>query len=189
MIKNKNQLKYYAALMESWINSKPLKVIIQNTIDFYYNDGKVRDIYIREKDGKMKAIQFDKQNDFLINKLINDVVGDIENVLRFKIKNYVSNYQALIKNKSDSGSVIADWESYIEYGTNDKKTIEIQNLGFPRNIAIFLRNNYDKAFDKNAMGEIVDVNEVYLFENIDREKFKLEFKELALFMNWKNELE
>ncbi len=189
MIKNKNQLKYYAALMESWINSKPLKVIIQNTIDFYYNDGKVRDIYIREKDGKMKAIQFDKQNDFLINKLINDVVGDIENVLRFKIKNYVSNYQALIKNKSDSGSVIADWESYIEYGTNDKKTIEIQNLGFPRNIAIFLRNNYDKAFDKNAMGEIVDVNEVYLFENIDKEKFKLEFKELALFMNWKNELE
>lgn len=185
MIRNKNQLKYYAALMESWINSKPLKVIIQNTIDFYYNDGKERDIYIREKNGRMKAIKFDKQNEFLINKLINDVVGDIENILRFKIKNYVSNYQALLKNKSNLNLEITDWESFIEYGTTDKKTIEIQNLGFPRNIAIFLRNNYDKAFHKNEKGEIDDVNQGYLFENIDKEKFKLEFEELALFMNWK----
>lgn len=133
----------------------------------------------------MKAIKFDKQNEFLINKLINDVVGDIENILRFKIKNYVSNYQALLKNKSNLNLEITDWESFIEYGTTDKKTIEIQNLGFPRNIAIFLRNNYDKAFHKNEKGEIDDVNQGYLFENIDKEKFKLEFEELALFMNWK----
>lgn len=65
-----------------------------------------------------------------------------------------------------------------------KKIIEIQNLGFPRNIAIFLRNNYVDAFQKNEMDIIYDVDETCLHQNIDREKYKFEYEELALFMNW-----
>ena len=185
MIRNRNQLKYYATLMESWINSKPLKILIQKTIDYYYNNGIERDIYIRQEDGKMQEIKFDKQNDIHINKLINDVVGDLENVLRFKIKNYVSNYQALLKYKGDTGTDISDWESYIEYGTTDSTTIEIQNLGFPRNLAIFLKNNYLSAFQKDEKGKIYNVDELYLLENVDKEKYKFDFEELAAFMNWK----
>lgn len=184
MIRHINQLKYYATLMESWINSKPLKVLIQKTIDFYYNDGDVRDIYIREEDGRIKPMKFDKQNDFLINKVINDVVGDLENILRFKIKNYVSNYQDLLKSKNNSISNNVDWESYIEYGTTDNTIIEIQNLGFPRNIAIFLKNNYSNAFQKNEKGIISNIDEAYLLKNIDKDKFKFEFEELVEFMNW-----
>lgn len=184
MIRNKNQLRYYAILMEAWINTKPLKVVIQKTIDFYYNNGDERDIYIRQEDGRIKPIKFNKQDDFLVNKLINDVVTDIENILKFKIKSYISNYQALLKNKTDVGSNVTDWESYIEYGTTDSRIIEIQNLGFPRNIAIFLRDNYAGAFCKNENGVICDVDDIYLLENIDREKFKFEYEELALFMNW-----
>lgn len=184
MIRKKSQLKYYATLMDSWINSRPLKVIIQKTIDFYYNNGNERDMYIRQEDGRIKPIKFDKQNETLINKLINNVVGDLENILRFKIKNYVSNYQALLKNKNDSNSEISDWASYIEYGTTDTNTIEIQNLGFPRNLAIFLRDNYADAFIRNEEGIIQNVNEDYLLENIDKNKFKFEYEELALFMNW-----
>lgn len=184
MIRNKNQLKYYATLMEAWINSKPLKVIIQKTIDFYYNNGDERNIYIRQKDGKIQEIKFDKQNDGHINKLINGIVGDLENILRFKIKNYVSNYQALLKNKSGLDQDIDDWGNYIEYGTTDSKIIEIQNLGFPRNIAIFLKGNYLEAFIKNEKGIIYDVDEAFLFENIDKDKYKFDFEELAVFMNW-----
>lgn len=184
MIRKKSQLKYYATLMDSWINSRPLKVIIQKTIDFYYNNGNERDMYIRQEDGRIKPIKFDKQNETLINKLINNVVGDLENILRFKIKNYVSNYQALLKNKNDSNSEISDWASYIEYGTTDTNTIEIQNLGFPRNLAIFLRDNYADAFIRNEEGIIQNVNEDYLLENVDKNKFKFEYEELALFMNW-----
>lgn len=187
MIRNKNQLKYYATLMESWINSKPLKVLIQKTIDFYYNNGDERNIYIRQEDGRMQEIKFDKQNDVHINKLINDVVGDLENVLRFKIKNYVSNYQALLKNKEEASQDTGDWENYIEYGTTDSKIIEIQNLGFPRNIAIFLKNNYLDAFIKNEKGMIYDIDEMFLLENIDKEKHKFDFEELVSFMNWKIE--
>lgn len=184
MIRHKNQLKYYATLMESWINTKPLKVLIQRTIDYFYNNGDERNLYIRQEDGKLKPVKFDKENEFHINKLINEVVSDIENILRFKIKNYVSNYQALLKSKDNSNANVADWESYVEYGTTDNETIEIQNLGFPRNIAIFLRDKYLDAFEKNNTGIICDVDEIYLKNNIDRGKYKFEYEELALFMNW-----
>lgn len=186
MIRHKNQLRYYATLMESWINTKPLKILIQSTINYFYNNGNVRDIYIR-KDGRLRPVRFDKENDFHINKLINDVVSDIENILRFKIKNYVSNYQALLKVKNKVNLDSADWESYIEYGTTDNKTIEIQNLGFPRNIAIFLRNKYLEAFEENEMGVLCEVNEIYLKNNIDKSKYKFEYDEISILMNWEKE--
>ena len=188
MIRHKKQLKYYATLMESWINTKPLKVIIQRTIDYFYNDGDERTLYIRQE-GTLKPVKFDKENELHVNKLINDIVGDIENVLRFKIKNYISNYQALLSDKDNSSNNRADWESYIEYGTTDNKTIEIQNLGFPRNIAIFLKDKCLDAFEKDNMGIICDVDEVYLKNNIDKHKYRFEYEELALFMNWKIETE
>ena len=183
MIRHKNQLRYYATLMESWINTKPLKIVIQNTINYFYNNGDARDIYIRQ-DGRLRPVIFDKENDFHINKLINDVVNDIENILRFKIKNYVSNYQALLKAKNKANLDIADWESYIEYGTTENKIIEIQNLGFPRNIAIFLRNKYLEAFEENEMGVLCDVNEIYLKNKIDKSKNKFEYDEISILMNW-----
>lgn len=183
MIRHKNQLRYYATLMESWINTKPLKIVIQNTINYFYNNGDARDIYIRQ-DGRLRPVIFDKENDFHINKLINDVVNDIENILRFKIKNYVSNYQALLKAKNKANLDIADWESYIEYGTTENKIIEIQNLGFPRNIAIFLRNKYLEAFEENEIGVLCDVNEIYLKNKIDKSKNKFEYDEISILMNW-----
>ena len=186
-IGNKNKLIYYAILMDSWIHSKPLKIIIQNTINYYYNDGNERDIFIRQEGGKIKPVKFNRQDDLHINTLINDIVWDIETILRFKIKNYVSNYQALLKQKNDFNYEMSDWESYIEYGTTDEETIEIQNLGFPRNIAIFLRDNYPEAFIKNELGAICDIDEQYLINNVDKEKFKFDYEELALFMDWKTD--
>lgn len=182
MIKHKNQLNYYAVLMESWINTKPLKVLIQKIIDYFHNDGNERNIYIKQS-GKLIPIKFNKENEFHINKLINDVVNDVENILRFKIKNYVSNYQSLLRNKTNLSN-ISDWESYIEYGTTDAKTIEIQKLGFSRNIAIFLKDKYLEAFKTNDKGMICSVDEIYLKNNIDRNKYKFEYEELAMFMNW-----
>lgn len=39
------------------------------------------------------------------------------------------------------------------------------------------------------MGIICDVDEIYLKNNIDRDKYKFEYEELALFMNWETEKE
>lgn len=183
MIKSREQLKYYAVIMEAWIHAKPLKVIIKKTIDYYHNNGNVRNFYIREN-GKLNAVKFDKNNDFYINELINQVVSDIENVIRYKIKSYVSNYQSLLDSKTNDKVELIDWESYIEYGTTDKTTIEIQNLGFSRNLAIFLKENYTSVLITDEVNSISNIDQDKLRKIINKNKFKLEYNELSTLLGW-----
>ena len=96
MIRSKEQLSYYATLMEGWINSKPLKYLIQKTISYYYNSGESKEISLR-KDGKIYYMKFDKNNALHINTLINNLIKNLENNIKYKIKTYVSNYQSILR--------------------------------------------------------------------------------------------
>ena len=71
---------------------------------------------------------------------------------------------------------------YIEYGTTDKEIIEIQNLGFQRNTAIFLKENYMCIFEKNNKGSIINFDEEKLKTIIDKEKHKHDYEDLADFL-------
>ncbi|USK56348.1 DEAD/DEAH box helicase [Cytobacillus solani] len=181
LIKNrsKNILTYYAVLMNSWINSKPLNIIIKDVIKYYITNKK--EIILSNNHFEL----FDSKNRIHINKLVNNVVSDIENVLRFKIKNYVSNYVLLKKyiNKSEDTIKTTDWSEYLEYGTTDKIIIELQNLGFPRHLATFLKKNYIHAViieDNN----IIDFYENEIKYDINKEKYYEEYIELSEILDW-----
>ena len=62
------------------MKSKPLKMIIANTINYYKNKGKIWE--------NGKYIEFNYKDKGDINKVVNLVISDIDNVLRFKLKNY-----------------------------------------------------------------------------------------------------
>ncbi|MEB2282593.1 DEAD/DEAH box helicase [Lysinibacillus xylanilyticus] len=167
---DKSILTYYAVLMNSWINSKPLNVIIKDVIKYYTSNRRV--IFLSSD----QAVLFNPKNRFHINKLVNTIVSDIENVLRFRIKNYVSNY-ILLRSEIEDDSSVADWSEYLEYGTTDKIIIELQNLGFPRHLATLLKNKYIHFFiiENNI---ITDFNEEKLKNAFDKEKYNEEFIEL-----------
>lgn len=179
LVKNKNVLMYYAVLMNSWINSKPLHLIIKDIIEYYvYNK---KDIFLSNN----LSEPFERNNRNHINKVVNNTVSDIENVLRFKVKNYVSNYILLInevKQKEGSPKSV-DWSEYLEYGTTDNIIIELQNLGFPRHLAAFLKKNYIDYFiiEDNV---ITDFYENELNKSIDRKKHYEEYIEIAEILNW-----
>lgn len=183
MIKTKEQLSYYATLMEGWINSKPLKYLIQKTISYYHNSGNSKNIFL-SSDGRKYQDKFDKNNDFHINTLINNLVNDLENNVKYRIKTYVSNYQSILE--STNLELACDWAEYIDYGTTDSDIIEIQNLGFSRTIAIFLLDHYSGLFIRNATGEIFDIDEEELRISIDKEKYSEEYKELNILFDWGN---
>lgn len=185
IVKSREQLLYYATIMDSWINAKSLKYLIQKTINYYYNNGKERNILIGQS-GKKTYVKFNKEDDAHINELINNIIKDIENVLRFKVKNYVSNYQALLETKQIN--IESDWESYIEYGTTDQTTIAIQNLGFSRSISIFLKDFYYGCFIKDNLGFIYDINESELKEKFDKRKYFNEYQEIAKFLGWDEDI-
>ncbi|PCC80951.1 helicase [Bacillus cereus] len=179
LAKNKNILTYYAVLMNSWINSKPLNLIIKEVIKDFITHKK--DIFLSNNQPE----PFNVKNRIHINKVVNNVVSDIENVLRFKVKNYVSNYTLLVNNISEEKDLPQsnDWSEYLEYGTTENLIIELQNLGFPRHLATFLKNNYIQLFiieDNN----IIDFLEDELKNTIDKEKFSEEYTELSEILDW-----
>ena len=88
--------------------------------------------------------------------MINDLIADIDNALRFKIKNYFSNYYLLVAEKNGVDVAGADWSEYLEYGTTDKIIIDLQNVGFPRHIAMLIKENYEEVlvYDENELVEV-----------------------------------
>lgn len=181
LVKNRNVLTYYAVLMNSWINSKPLNLIIKDVINDYITNKK--DIFLNNNQSE----PFNYKNRNHINQVVNSIVSDIENVLRFKLKNYVSNYNLLINevNKKVGIPKGNDWSEYLEYGTTDRIVIELQNLGFPRHLASFLKKHYLHFFiiEDNT---IIDFLEEGLKNAIDKELYYEEYSELTKILDWKN---
>ena len=77
-----------------------------------------------------------------------------------------------------------DWEEFIDYGTTDSEIISIQNLGFSRNLAIFLQKNHMEIFRRDEGNDIFDVNDEILKTIINNSNQKNEYKELAILFDF-----
>lgn len=148
LVRDPEQLKYYAVLMYTWMSSKPLNMIIGNMINYYRKKGRIWH--------RNEYVLFVYTNKEHINWVINDLIADIDNALRFKIKNYFSNYYLLVAEKNGVEVAGADWSEYLEYGTTDKIIIDLQNVGFPRHIAMLIKEKYEEVlvYDENELVEV-----------------------------------
>lgn len=148
LVRDPEQLKYYAVLMYTWMSSKPLNMIIGNMINYYRKKGRIWH--------RNEYVLFVYTNKEHINWVINDLIADIDNALRFKIKNYFSNYYLLVAEKNGVEVAGVDWSEYLEYGTTDKIIIDLQNVGFPRHIAMLIKEKYEEVlvYDENELVEV-----------------------------------
>ena len=105
------------------------------------------------------------------------MISDIDNVLRFKIKNYFLNYYLIVSEKVGKQNAGANWAEYVEYGTTDDIIIELQNIGLPRHLSMMIKDDYID-FLTFEDGMLVDLNARELIENIDCKKYKNEIEEL-----------
>lgn len=69
----------------------------------------------------------------------------------------------------------------MEYGTTDLSIIELQNIGLPRHLALFVLENYNQCLVFED-GKLVELNES-LLKSIIREDHKEEFKELEEYLS------
>lgn len=148
LVRDPEQLKYYSVLMYTWMSSKPLNMIIGNMMNYYRKKGRIWH--------RNEYVLFVYTNKEHINWVINELIADIDNALRFKIKNYFSNYYLLVAGKNGVEVAGADWSEYLEYGTTDKIIIDLQNVGFPRHIAMLIKENYEEVlvYDENELVEV-----------------------------------
>lgn len=173
MYKTENSLKYYATIMNNWLNSTPLNLMITNAISFYSTQGFY---YVQNQQQPFIA-----SNPHHINFVINELITNIDNILRFKFKNYFENFYLLLEKKLGGKNVGVNWAEYLEYGTTDYQVIELQNIGIPRHLAMFILKNYSDCltFEERYL---IAFNHNKLLDSIDKKS--AEFKELKdIFAN------
>lgn len=158
-LKNKKFLRYIALLMNLWINGCPLNEIIESSI----NDYTEKKRNIETEPGKYK--RFIKSNPKHINILINSIISNIEEILRFDLEKYFNHYYNLLKLRYPEDSIGYNIALYLEFGTRNTYEIILQNSGFTRYASHILYKNYFKylEFDENNFSGI---NKTILLTNV-----------------------
>ncbi len=169
--KHENLLRFYAVLISDWMDSKPLKYLIDRSIDYQHNT-----LELYDENGNNLGI-FNKYNRLHVNIAINKLLTDIENLLRFRFIKYFNNYYLLLKHILGEENAGANWGDFLEYGSTKKEIIELQNTGLPRHLATYIFENYsqDLSFDKN--GNLLEVNSSSILQRLNSLDIHNEIKE------------
>lgn len=167
-----SKIEYYAVIMEKWINSASLKRIISSTIKYKKKEGI---IYINRN-----LESFDEKNPVHINQIINDLMFDIDNILRFKLENYFKNYYLILVEKLWAENAGCNWSEFLEYWTNDKKMIELQNLWIERHLAKFILDNFSQYLEYDKSEKITWFDYKLILDNMN--KSEIEYKEFKDFV-------
>ncbi len=171
-------LRYYAVLMNSWISSNPLKMIITNSIKHYREKGEIFEEDTRE------LVPFVSNNPKHINIVVNEVITDIENILRFKLKIYFDNYYNILVEKLGEENAGVNWADYLEYGTSNQQIIELQNIGIPRHLSQYILKNHENCLTFDEQDNLSKINYQLLESEFDNTKHEYqECQELSLFEN------
>ncbi len=128
-LSNKNSMKYYALLMNQWINGESLNQIITGSINYYASKSKM----IRLSYGNDEI--FDSSNKKHINTLISNIISDIERILRFQFEKYFNHYYLMLKHIIGEENAGENWATLLEYGTQNRIVIALQNIGLSRHTA------------------------------------------------------
>ncbi|WP_214723881.1 DEAD/DEAH box helicase [Exiguobacterium sp. s143] len=171
-LSKKSVLKYYATLMNQWMNGVSIRNIIRDNI-IYKNDQK-KEVY---KFGKSTGEVYDKNNSEHINLIIREVLDDIENIIQHKLLVYVNNYFDLNHHIYD-GNVSENWSQFLEYGTIDTKEIVLQSLGLSRQSAIYFKEHYQDCIHLLINNEI-EIDYILLKERIQSEEPNIYSEEIA----------
>ncbi len=124
---SENVLNYYSTILNQWINGAYISQIIKNSIE-YAEKSRVIYSYGKKEEYSGSVEQ--------INIIINQTLDTIEKIIKFKIENYFSKFSELYKKRKGIDKIENDWYEYLSYGTNKKEIIELQKMGFSREIAL-----------------------------------------------------
>ena len=171
-LNNKNSLAYYATIMTQWVKGFSLSQIIQQSLDYHHN-------YNREI-----ALDFNYQNRVVfdindkkhINHVIENVIDDIEYILRFLFEKYFNHYHSIIVKLVGEENAGENWATLLEYGTQNRIVIALQNIGISRHTAIKV---YDRCRNNGLTirdGKLEKINKEIVIQKFRRNS--MEYDEL-----------
>ena len=172
-LNNANSLSYYATIMTQWVKGFSLSQIIKQSIDYHSNNNKK---IVLDYDFDNKVV-FNPRKKKHINYVIENVIEDIEYILRFLFEKYFNHYHSVVTKLVGEENAGENWATLLEYGTQNRIVIALQNIGISRHTALKV---YEKC--KNN-GLIIKDNKLEKIEKqLILQKFKkssIEYEELT----------
>lgn len=157
-LQNKNSMKYYATIMNQWINGLSLNQIISQSLDYYSAKELKVDI------GYNEFVPYQRGNRIHMNIVIEKVIDDIEYILRFLFEKYFNHYYQMVKYLLGEDSAGENWATLLEYGTQNRIIITLQNMGLSRHTAMQIYKKTPYAL--NVQNEkLVGINKIEILKN------------------------
>lgn len=136
-------LRHYAVVLSMWMNGERLSKIIMNQIKYTReNKGNV------EVNGNYESYNGSKEHD---NLIIISVLKTVEEVILFKISNYLLRFSTEYKRIHNLPVISNDWYEYVEFGSSDSLELKLQRLGYSRETAKYIKENKAKFFERGKL--------------------------------------
>lgn len=162
------RLRYWATLMSYWVKGDPLVLVIQRTIAYYAKRGTITYHDYSKSPYPIDAV-FNPSNAKHINIIIESMMKDLENGLRFKIIGYLENYHDISVEVLGAQGAGVNIAKLVEYGTTDPKIINLQEVGFSRAVALELLDKHSALLTFTSHDELdeVEVESLLAVSNLD----------------------
>lgn len=154
-LSNENSLKYYATLMTKWVNDESLNQIVSGSIDYHFDNERSIKVSYNEYE------TFRKSNKIHVNILIGYIINDIEHILRFQFEKYFNHYYLILKNLLGEEKAGENWATLLEYGTQNRIMIALQNMGLSRHTTSKINKECKGALTIEN-GKLKNINKAFL---------------------------
>lgn len=141
-------IKRHAVALNKWLYGMTINEIINDSIK-YYNDpnnnmtlrfAKTKEEKEIEPTPWYKDVRYNDSKAHR-NKLINETLKEIEQIILFKFSNYFHKFSSQYKKLKNIDHLKNDWYEYVEYGTTEGLVIFLQQIGFTRETSLFIFRN------------------------------------------------
>ena len=166
LVKYEKSYNYYAHLIYSWIEGTTVAYVIKSTIDKIEKREILflLDEYYVESHRKYRDYIGDERQ---INLIINDILEKVENDIKHLCKTYFANYIYLNIQNGTMNPEMEKLVDYIEFGTTNYKTIEMQKFGFSRELSMYIQKKHSDCLNF-SMGELENIDFEKLFQDFDQ---------------------
>lgn len=132
------KLRWYAVILTQWMEGRGLGHIMRRAIA--YQELHPDKFWVN----KYTRIPYDKNSLEHRNIVFANTLEVIENIILFSLSNYFLRFSNEYKNVYGEESLNQNnWYEYVEYGTTNEITIQLQRYGFSREAATYIREHQD----------------------------------------------
>lgn len=167
LVKYEKSYNYYAHLIYNWIEGTTISCVIKSTIN-KIEKGEVAfllDEFYVDKHRHYRPYIGDERQ---INLIINDILEKVENDVKHLCKTYFSNYIYLNIQNGTMCPKMEKLADFIEFGTKNYKTIELQKYGFSRELSIYIQKKHNDCLTFSA-GDLDNIDFIKLFKEFDQD--------------------